>query len=272
VSTQLEEIAPSPATPRRARRVLLAVTAGIVVAGLVAGAVTWQVKRHNADLAAEAAARAARNLGPDGFGKLKLGMTQAQALATGDLRAAPVSGASRCQAHSFRDGPKPDPAAIAADVKAEQRAAAAKKHADEVQAKVGRLPGPSASAEEYADYAARAAAATHAISDEINASADSAERILAHARAFLAAGGASFSRGKLRVIAGPAGARTPGGIGRGSTRAQLKSVYGAKGLKSDGADRFTLAIPHHSGWVWAFEFSGDKIADILLEDPTAPCP
>jgi len=247
------------------RRVALGAGVAVLIAGLVAGAAIWQVDRS-----ADAKAAAARKFGPDGFGKLKLGMTKREALATGNLGVAPVAVVSGCQDYSFAAGPAPDPAAMAADAKAEKDYVDTTKKADELDAAVGPPPGSNASASEYADHATKLAASAQAKAALLQASADSVTRMAARTQALLASGGASFGAEKLRLIAAPPGARTAEGIGSGSTVEKLTAAYGPKGLKESDS-RHELALPKHPGWKYAFDVEGGKVLAMLLINSDIPC-
>ncbi|MBG0564837.1 hypothetical protein [Actinoplanes aureus] len=171
------------------------------------------------------AAAAAAHFGPDGFGKLKITMSESEALATGDLQTEPVSTVLGKNVYSFTGGPKPDPSRMAADDKIEK---------DVVKADEGG----------FGDSAAGDAAAAEAY-------AKSAQRISDRLIAYMEAGGASFAGGKLVSIAAPESAATEAGIKRGSQLAELKSAYPK--LQEIDENFYELAVEGHSGWTMRFE-------------------
>ena len=184
---------------------------------------------------------AAVTFGPDGFGKLTIGITEKDALATGDLQADPVSTVLGRNVYSFVDGPKPDPKKMAADEEIEARV----KKADE--------GGTDKSAQEYADDA--------------QAYADSTTRMSERLIAYLEAGGATFEKGALTSIAAPAGVATEAGIKRGSTLAELKTAYEGKGLKEDSKTAYLLPLTGHDGWTILFELEGDTVKYLSMGGP-----
>jgi hypothetical protein len=103
------------------RRRLLVGAFALTVAGSLAACTTEKLDSGGAAVPAASPSAAAVNyFGPDGYGKLTIGMTEKQALATGDLRSAPVSTVLGKNVYSFVDGPKPDPKRMAADEKIEK--------------------------------------------------------------------------------------------------------------------------------------------------------
>jgi hypothetical protein len=197
-------------------------------------------------------------------------MTKDQALATGDLGADPVNVLGGCQDHSFADGPKPDPARMAADAEVEQKYQDARRKADELDATLGESPGPGASADEFATHAERSAASAGAHSDAATLAAESTDRIVARLEASTASGGVSFGEGKLRLVGAPPAARTAEDIGRGSTVEQLKKAYEGKGLVEDGS-RYSLPVTDHAGWQLGFDVTDGKVTYILLLNPEINC-
>jgi hypothetical protein len=181
---------------------------------------------------------AANYFGLDGYGKLTLAMTEQEALATGDLQPTPVSTVLGKNVYSFVGGPKPDAKRMAADEKIEK---------DVVKADKGG----------FGDSAEGSALAAKAY-------AKSAERIADRLIAFLGAGGASFSGGKLDTIAAPATAVTEAGVKRGSTVAEVKAAYQGKGLKEEGKYGYTVPVPGNAGWTLLLEVDGGKVAYMSL--------
>ncbi|MEO6084394.1 MAG: hypothetical protein ABIQ18_14940 [Umezawaea sp.] len=213
---------------------------------------------------------AVTTFGPAGWGKLTPGMTKDQALATGDLGADPVNVLGGCQDHSFADGPKPDPARMAADAEVEQKYQDAVRKSDELDAALGESPAAGASADEFATHAERAAAAAAASSDVATLAAESTDRIVARLEASTASGGVSFGEGKLRLIGAPPAARTAEDIGRGSTEEQLKKAYEGKGLVNDGG-RYSMPVTDHAGWKLGFDVTDGKVTYLLLLNLDVKC-
>ncbi|MEV6599372.1 hypothetical protein AB0M36_21325 [Actinoplanes sp. NPDC051346] len=172
--------------------------------------------------AAQATAPAEKFFGPDGYGKLTIAMTEKDALATGELQDKPVSTVSGKHVYSLPGGPTPDPKRMKADEKIAAAAEAAEKSTDTSAA------GSAKSAKAYADE-------TQRITDRLVA--------------YLEAGGAAFIDGKMSSIAAPKDAKTPEGIKRGSTEAELKAAYAGKGLTKDNE----LPLAGHPGWTILFE-------------------
>lgn len=217
------------------RRVVAGVLA-VGVAGALAACTPAAEQAGDAPAAGaasgSAAAPAAKYFGPDTFGKLSITMTEKEALATGELQAAPVSTVLGKHVYSFVGGPKPDPKQMAADEKTEKAVAKADKGTDK-----------------SAEGAAKAA----------KAYADSAQRIVERLEAYLGAGGAAFRNGALDSIAAPKDAATEAGIKRGSTLTELKAAYDGKGLKSSSKTAYELPVAGHAGWTLLFELKGDKV-------------
>jgi hypothetical protein len=240
-----------------------------VLAGLVAGGAVWQVKRSEAK-AAEAAAAEARNFGPRGYGKLKLGMAKPAALATGDLGPEPVAVTSTCQDHSFKGGPAPDPAQMAADAKLDKDLADAQKKADALKVAADARPGPNAGAKQLAESAQRSADYIHAVTRSLDLSLKVVERIGARMKARDQHGGVTFTDGKLRLIAAPPGARTAEGVGTGSPEADLKKAYAAKGLKQDKT-QYEMAVPGSPGWQYLFGVENGKVTSMVMANQDIAC-
>jgi hypothetical protein len=186
----------------------------------------------DAPAAAASSAPAVKYFGPDSFGKLSITMTEEEALATGELQTEPVSTVLGKNVYSFAGGPKPDPKEMAADEKIEKAVEKAEKSTDTSAA------GSAKAAEAYAD---------------------SAQRIVERLEAYLGAGGASFSKGKLVSIAAPEGAATEAGIKRGSSVAELKAAYEGKGLKSSSKTAYELPVTGNPDWTILFELKGDTV-------------
>jgi hypothetical protein len=182
---------------------------------------------------APASAPAGKFFGPDSFGRLTVAMTEQEALATGELQDKPVSTVSGRNVYSLPGGPKPDPKRMKAD---EEIAAAAEK------------------AEKSTDTSAAGSAKA------AKAYADETERITARLVAYLDAGGAAFVDGRMVSIAAPVDARTPEGIGRGSTEAELRSAYAGKGLTKDNE----LPLTGHPGWRILFELDSGVVKYMSL--------
>jgi hypothetical protein len=246
-----------------ARLLLTGVLAVTVLAGCATGS-----NGGAPDAAAPTAA--ANHFGPDGFGKLKLTMTEQEALATGDLGAAPIAD-DGCKDYSFMGGPSPDPSRMAADAKIEKEYRDAQKAAEKARGKADKKLGANASAQEYADSAQGFADSAAAEAKAAEASAASAERAAARTEAFTKAGGASFGSGKLRVLVAPPQAKTAAGIARGATVAQLKAAYEAQGLKSTSEGRYEMPAAGQPGWSFAFDVTGDKVAYFLLLNSGIRC-
>ncbi|WP_212996486.1 hypothetical protein [Winogradskya consettensis] len=164
--------------------------------------------------------------GSDGYGKLTIGMSEKDALATGDLRTDPVSTVLDKNVYSFADGPEPDAKQMAFDEKIEKAVEAADKSTDTSAA------GSAKAAKAYAD---------------------STQRLYDRLIAYLTDGGASFTKGKLVSIAADKDAETEAGIKRGSKVAELKTAYDGKGLTGNDKDGYELPITGHNGWRIRFE-------------------
>jgi hypothetical protein len=235
----------------------IGIGAAVVAAALAAGGLVWSLS------SGEESTPAAKVFGPQGFGKLSLGMTTEAALATGELAPAPTSQLDGCADYSFAGGPAPDPARMAAEAEAEKKAAEAKRVSAEVNAKADEPLPANAGAKEYAESAARFADGANAIA----ASAEAAEAVTAKrdARtvAFGASGGASFGKSGLVSLAAPVGVKTAEGIGRESTMDELKAAYGTRGLAEENGS-FTLPVAEKPGWVYRFTAVGGKVASLVL--------
>jgi hypothetical protein len=225
----------------RIRRWLAAGMAAAIVTGGVAGCTTATKDDKPAAAATGSASPAVKHFGPAGWGKLTPGMSEQDALATGELQTAPVSTVLQEHVYSYVGGPKPDPKRMKADEAIEKRAAAAEK-----------LPKDASAAE--------LARATQAL-------ADSASRLADRMTAYLDAGGATFRGGKLVTLAPPAEATTEAGIKRGSTLAEVKTAYDAQGLKNTSKSIYQLPVAGHDGWHLQFEMDGNKVLYMTLIGP-----
>ncbi|MBE1573270.1 hypothetical protein ACFORH_13070 [Amycolatopsis roodepoortensis] len=207
--------------------------------------------------------------GPAGYRGLTLGMAKDAALAGGKLATAPTSTLDGCADFSYTGGPAPDPVRMKAEADAETKAKELNKKADELQA--DPEPKPGASAEESAKAAEKSAADTRLFADAAQASADLAGKREERDKAFVAAGGASFGKDGLRELAAPPGAKTAEGVGAGSSPAELKAAYDAKGLKAGDNGRFQMPVDGKPGWVFEFTVNGDKVGSVSMIDPKAKC-
>jgi hypothetical protein len=195
--------------------------------------------------------------GPDGFGKLKVSMTEDAAVATGDLGAAPIAVVTGCHDYSYAGGPSPDPKRMAADAKLEKDYEKANKAADKAPT------GTSA---------ADSAKAAKLMADAAKAAADSTERIAQRTEEFAKAGGASFGQGRMRLLYAPPKAATAEGIAVGSTEAELKSAYAAKGLTAaESVGRWEMPVSGQAGWKFTVDVAAGKVAALLLINSTVAC-
>ena len=215
------------------RRHLIAGALTLTVAGSLAACKTAdEPTARTGDAPATSSAPAAKYFGPDSFGKLTVSMTEEEALATGELQTEPVATVLGKNVYSFVGGPEPDPKRMAADAKVEKAVEKAEKSTDTSAA------GSAKAAKAYAE---------------------SAQRMVERLEAYLGAGGASFSKGKLVSIAAPKGAATEAGIKRGSSVAELKAAYEGKGLKSSSKTAYELPVAGTPGWTILFELKGDTV-------------
>jgi hypothetical protein len=220
----------------RIRRWVAAGLAAVVVGGGVAGC---QPSKEEAE-SASVQSPAVKHFGTAGWGKLTAGMSEQDALASGELQTAPVSTVLDQNVYSLVGGPKPDPKRMAADAAIEKRVAAADK-----------LPKDASAAE---------------LAKGTRAYADSATRMADRMKAYLDAGGATFKGGTMVSLAPPEEATTEAGIKRGSTLAQVKTAYQGAGLVNSSKGIYRLPVAGHDEWRLQFEFDGDKVLYMTLVD------
>ena len=225
----------------------------------------------NPEKPAPAPSAAVNRFGPESFGRLKIGMTEQEALATGDLGPSPISVVSGCMDYSFKDGPAPDPSRMAAEAAIEKEADDADKAADAADGLAGKELPKHASARESADHAQLSANAAQANATAAEAAGKSAQNSADRATEFQKSGGVSFGSGKLRLILAPPAAKTATGIERGSTLVSLKKAYEAQGLRSTSESRYEFPVPSQPGWVFAFKIVNEKVAAFLLVNPAILC-
>ena len=246
------------------RKVWIGIAAGVVAAFLVAGGAIWLFD-EDLPLGTKEGAEATA-FGPDRFGKLKIGMTRDEALATGALGPAPVAVVTGCEDYSFLGGPLPEPARMALEASAEKQYEAAKKENDEIRAQLDAHRGQSAQ-----DFAARAellAKSAEALKKMSVASAESSARSSFRVRRANEHGGVSFGQGKLRLISAPPFAKTAEGIGRESSVSELRKAYEGRGMVED---RGRYEVPVEPGWVLAFDVEGGKVTNFLLLSKSIRC-
>jgi hypothetical protein len=184
------------------------------------------------------AAAAPQHFGPAGYRKLTLTMSEADALAAGDLRSAPSSTVQGWKVYSFADGPQPDPSRMAADEKLEKELETAEKDAASMAGQARVLELRAASMRRMAD----------------------------RLTGFMDAGGASFTDGRIDSIAAPKEAATEAGIKRGSTLAELRTAYQSKDLRSTSEHMYVLPVEGNPGWVLQFEIENDAVKFMALND------
>jgi hypothetical protein len=210
-------------------------------------------------------------LGLAGYDGLKLGMAKDAALATGKLAAAPTSTMRGCEDFPYKGGPAPDPARMAAEKAAEQKSDELNRKADEADR--NRKPlGANPGAQQYADSAAESAAVAKAMAESAEAIATVAEKNEARDKAFRAAGGVAFSsKGVLRALAAPPGAKTDEGIGAGASLDELKKAYEGRVMEETSDGGYELRIGTDPAARLQFTFGPDKkVATIMLVGPD-PC-
>ncbi len=218
----------------------------------------------------EAAAPAAPEVfGPAGYRGLTPGMAEDAALAGGKLASAPTSTLDGCTDFSYTGGPAPDPVRMKAESDVEAKAKDLNKKADELQASPDSKPRGSAA--DSAKAAEKDAADARLYADAAMASADLAGKREERDKAFAAAGGASFGKDGLRELSAPPDAKTAEKIGAGSTLADLKAAYDAKGMKLGENGRFQVPVDGKPGWVYEFTVNGDKVGSVSLIDPKSQC-
>lgn len=232
-----------PVTPKLARmhngdktitRRLVAGALALAVGGTLAACRTADTADNATGPAPAAApsAAAADHFGPDRYGKIMLGMSEQEALATGDLQTEPVATVLGKNVYSFVGGPRPNPKQMAADEKTEEAVEKADKSTDTSAA------GSAKAAEAYAQ---------------------SAQRIVDRLEAYLGYGGVAFKGGKMVSIAAPEDAVTEAGIKRGSTVAELTAAYDGRGLKKSSKTAYELPVDGKPGWTVLFEIERDAV-------------
>ncbi|GHH27562.1 hypothetical protein GCM10017790_56950 [Amycolatopsis oliviviridis] len=214
-------------------------------------------------------AAAPEKFGPAGYRGLTLGMAKDAALAGGKLAPAPTSNLDGCADFSYVGGPAPDPARMKAEADAEAKAKDLNKKADELEA--DPEPKPGASAEESARSAEKSAKDTRLFADAALASAELAGKREERDKAFVAAGGASFGKEGLRELAAPSDAKTAEGIGAGSSLAELKAAYDAKGMKAGDNGRFQVPVDGKPDWIYEFTVNGEKVGSVSMINPKSKC-
>jgi hypothetical protein len=219
----------------RIRRWVAAGLAAVVVGGGVAGC---QPSKEEAKPASVQSPPAVKHFGTAGWGKLTAGMSEQDALVSGELQTAPVSTVLDENVYSLVGGPQPDPKRMAADAAIEKRVAAADK-----------LPKDASAAE---------------LAKGTRAYADSTTRMADRMKAYLDAGGATFKGGTMVSLAPPAEATTEAGVKRGSTLAQVKAAYQGAGLVNSSKGIYQLPVAGHDQWRLQFEFDGDKVLYMTL--------
>ncbi|WP_236725483.1 hypothetical protein [Amycolatopsis orientalis] len=207
--------------------------------------------------------------GPAGYRGLTPGMAKDAALAGGKLASAPTSTLDGCTDFSYTGGPAPDPARMKAEADIEAKAKELNKKADELQTKPDPKPGSSAA--DSAKAAEKDAADAKLYADAALASADLAGKREERDKAFVAAGGASFGKDGLRELAAPPEAKTAEGIGAGSSLADLKTAYDAKGMKTGDNGRFQVPVDGKPDWVYEFTVNGDKVGSVSMVNPKSKC-
>lgn len=210
-------------------------------------------------------------LGAQGWGALKPGMTEQEALATGELDRESVAVVAGCEFYSLAGGSKPDPAWVVADQLYDQAHRAAVNRVQELAAKVGPPPAPDAPEADQVAWAARSADTARAVSDVAIAASALTQRVDQVAGPTSAAGIASFHEGRLRLLGAPRSARTIDGIGPGSTIDDLHKAYRGRGLALTSPGRYELPARGRAGWVFDFDFTGSDIVFVRLRDTTAKC-
>jgi hypothetical protein len=193
-----------------------------------------------------------------GYGELQPGTTEAEAVASREIGAAPVD-VIGCREYAYPDGPQPDPAQMAADAKLEAQYL---KATAEVDTWSEKHPPERSGARQNAEGAQKAA-------DAAGLAAKSAQRMVERLQVFLGSGGASFGHGRLRSLVAPPGAHTAEGIGRGSTEQDLRAAYPS--LTDDGEGRWSMPSPGNPGWTFAVDVESGKVKQLLLSTDTVTC-
>ncbi|MFC9257638.1 hypothetical protein [Amycolatopsis thailandensis] len=212
---------------------------------------------------------APETFGPAGYRGLTLGMAKDAALTGGKLASAPTSNLDGCTDFSYTGGPAPDPARMKAEADVEAKAKDLNKKADELEADPD--PKPGASAEGSAKAAEKSAKDARLFADAALATADLAGKREERDKAFVAAGGASFGKDGLRELAAPSDAKTAEGIGAGSSLAELKTAYDAKGMKAGSNGRFQVPVDGKPDWIYEFTVNGEKVGSVSMINPKSKC-
>ncbi|MFJ8045464.1 hypothetical protein ACIRBX_33650 [Kitasatospora sp. NPDC096147] len=273
-----------------------AVTAGLAVALVVAAAAgcAGEADEAKAGPAGTATAGAAETgkaalsetpkappvFGAAGYLGLTPGMAKEAALAGGALEPAPVSLLEGCTDFTFKGGPAPDPARMAAEaaVDSTYKDLAAKADAPKSEPGSSGTLKPGSSAKEAAENAAKSAASAQKSAEGAKAAADAAmarvkllEAREARDAVFLTAGKVSFGAEGLRWLSAPAAAKTAEGIGAGSTVAALKEAYGAKGLTEAKGGIHDLPVDGKPDWHYEFTVDAEKVTAVALVNRTMKC-
>lgn len=209
--------------------------------------------------------------GAQGWGALKPGMTEQDALATGELDREPVAVVAGCEFYSLAGGPKPDPAWIAADQAYDQAHRAAVNRVEDLTAKLGPPPAPDAPEADQVAWVARSAETARAVGDVAIAASELNRRADEVAGPTSTVGIASFRDDKLRLIGGPRSARTVDGIGPGSSVEDLRKTYLGRGLALTSPGRYEMPARGRAGWVLDFDFAGSDVVYLRLRDANAKC-
>ncbi|MEV6599607.1 hypothetical protein AB0M36_22530 [Actinoplanes sp. NPDC051346] len=221
--------APTPGPARRPPRRRAAVVSAVIVAGLTAagGAAAYATWGTGED--GPRAGRSVGTLEPAGYGRLRLGMTRAEAVATGEIGTAPVGYPMGCEWYSLRGGPEPDPELLRALEQARKNADDAKRKADLANKELRRVTAEASDTAQIVERFEERKAASRVAADAL---LDVARVLLRQSTRIEAAGGVAFGKdGRLARIAAPPEVHTPEGIGLGSDEAAMTSAYRDRGLR-----------------------------------------
>ncbi|MDI6103669.1 hypothetical protein QLQ12_34155 [Actinoplanes sp. NEAU-A12] len=251
--------------PRRRGAVVAAAVVALLAAGGGAAAAyqTWGPRGLD---------RAASTLGPGGYGRLQLGMTRAEAVATGEIGTAPVGYPKGCVWYSLRGGPEPDAALLEAQQAAKRISDDARREADEIDKEVRRLAQTeSPLSESFVKRFEERKAAYRRSADSLLDLA----RILSRQQARIAAaGGVAFGRDdRLAKIAAPPGVNTPEGVGLGSAEDTLTPAYRDRGLqRSSSGSSYEVAVsgerPAHG---YTFDVKNGQVVGAFIIDKDIAC-